>query len=50
MFNMHELFHIIGICPDTLTHPHLIGIFIVSYQNILSSNYRNIKQYIINFF
>ena len=46
MSNMHELFHTIGLCPDTLTHPNLISMLIASYQTIPFFNYKNIKQYV----
>ena len=29
---MHEIFHIIGLCPDSLTHLDLSDIFIVYYS------------------
>lgn len=33
---MHEILHIIGLCPDNFTHPDLIDIFIVNYESIIS--------------
>ena len=31
---MHEIFHIIGLCPDSLTHLDLSDIFIVYYSEM----------------
>jgi hypothetical protein len=31
---MHEVLHIIGLCPDSFTHIDLIDIFIANYENL----------------
>jgi len=33
---MHEILHIIGLCPDSFAHPDLIDIFIANYESIIS--------------
>jgi hypothetical protein len=43
---MHELLHIIGICPDSLAHIDLLDIFILNYQNsvnLINKGYETIK-------
>jgi hypothetical protein len=34
---MHEILHIIGVCPDSWTSPNFINIFISNYQSIIHS-------------
>ena len=31
---MHEILHIIGICPDNFSHIDLIDIFVANYENL----------------
>jgi len=33
---MHEILHIIGLCPDSFTHPDLLDVFIANYENLIS--------------
>jgi len=35
---MHEILHIIGLCPDTLTHPNFIDAVVVNYQHFIGFN------------
>ena len=32
---MHEILHIIGLCPDSFMHIDLIDIFVASYENLI---------------
>ena len=43
---MHELLHIIGLCPDALSHPSVMDIAVASWQNIPYVNFKNIKLYV----
>jgi hypothetical protein len=43
---MHEILHIIGICPDSLAHIDILDIFILNYQNsiyLINKGYETIK-------
>lgn len=40
---MHEILHIIGLCPDAITHLDIIDIIAVNYHNIITY----IKVYIL---
>lgn len=31
---MHEILHIIGLCPDSFSHMDLIDVFIANYENL----------------
>ena len=33
---MHELLHIIGLCPDSLFHQDILDILILNYQEVIS--------------
>jgi len=33
---MNEIFHIIGLCPDSLAHTDFLNIFILNYQDIIN--------------
>ena len=33
---MHEILHIIGLCPDNFTHPDLLDIIVANYEGIIS--------------
>ena len=33
---MHEILHIIGLCPDSFTHPDLLDIIVANYEGIIS--------------
>ena len=39
---MHEILHVIGLCPDSFTHIDLIDIFVANYENILYIKPRNL--------
>lgn len=43
---MHELFHIIGLCPDSFAHIDLLDFFVANYNNILDINFNQIKNYV----
>jgi len=45
---MHEILHIIGICPDNMSHIDLLDLVFVNYQNNLNLNTMN--YFITNFF
>lgn len=34
---MHEILHIIGVCPDSWASPNFINIFISNYQSIINT-------------
>ena len=34
---MHEILHIIGVCPDSWTSPNFINIFISNYHSIINT-------------
>ena len=34
---MHELFHIIGLCPDNLAHLDILDILMVNYQEFTNA-------------
>jgi hypothetical protein len=43
---MHELFHVMGICPDSWASQNFINIFISNYQetiNLINQGYDKIK-------
>jgi len=43
---MHELFHIIGLCPDNLAHLDVLDVLMSNYQeftNILIRSFKKIK-------
>ena len=33
---MHEVLHIIGLCPDSFTHPDLLDVIVANYESIIS--------------
>ena len=33
---MHEILHIIGLCPDSFTHPDLLDVIVANYENIIA--------------
>jgi hypothetical protein len=43
---MHELMHIIGICPDSISHLDLIDLAVGNYQNIQDIKIKTIIQYV----
>jgi len=46
---MHEILHIIGLCPDSFTHTSLIETVATNYQTINDLINSNIKSYVIKF-
>lgn len=43
---MHEILHIIGICPDSMSHLDLIDFTVANYQNITDIKIKTIIQYV----
>lgn len=43
---MHEVLHIIGICPDNVSHLDLIDIAVGNYQYIADIKIKTIKSYV----
>ena len=43
---MHELFHIVGLCPDSISHLDLLDLFVANYQNITDIKIKTIIQYV----
>ncbi len=43
---MHELLHIIGLCPDSIGHLDLIDLAVANYQNIQDIKIKTIIQYV----
>ena len=35
---MHEVLHLIGLCPDSFAHIDLIDVFVANYENITYIN------------
>jgi hypothetical protein len=46
MYNMHELLHLVGFCPDNISHLDLIDITVANYQNITDIKIKTIIQYV----
>tara|TARA_R110000868_G_scaffold30337_1_gene112395 strand:- start:3687 stop:3827 length:141 start_codon:yes stop_codon:yes gene_type:complete len=43
---MHEILHIIGLCPESFAYQNILNIFILNYQetlNIINKSYETIK-------
>ena len=45
---MHEILHIIGLCPDSFAHIDLIDILVANYENLAYIKPKQIKNQIIN--
>ena len=44
---MHEVFHIIGLCPDSFAHPDLLDVVVANYENLVYIKPKQIiKQYV----
>lgn len=43
---MHEILHIIGLCPDSFAHMDLLDIVMANYQSLTESNFKFIKKQI----
>ena len=44
---MHEVFHFIGLCPDSFSHTNLIEVVVTNYQTVIDLLNTNIKSYVI---
>ena len=44
--HMHELLHIVGLCPDSFTHFDLSDLVVANYQNLSYININTIKYYV----
>ena len=44
---MHEILHIIGLCPDSFSHTSVIEVVVTNYQTIHDLLNSNIKNYVI---
>jgi hypothetical protein len=43
---IHEIFHIIGLCPDSFAHPDLLDILVANYENLVYIKPNQIKNYV----
>jgi len=43
---MHEVLHIIGLCPDSFAHIDLIDIIVANYENLVYVKPKLIKKYV----
>lgn len=43
---MHEVMHIIGLCPDSLAHFDLTDLIVANHQNLPYINLNAIKYYV----
>jgi hypothetical protein len=43
---MHEVLHIIGLCPDSFSHTNLIEVVVTNYQAVIHLLNTNIKGYV----
>ena len=41
--NMHEILHLIGLCPDSFAHPDLLDIVFANYESLTHINLKQIK-------
>ena len=41
---MHEVLHVIGLCPDHFAHINLIDIFIANYESLIHFKPKLIKR------
>ena len=39
---MHEILHVIGLCPDSFMHIDLIDIFVANYDNLIHIKPKNL--------
>ena len=46
---MHEILHIIGLCPDSFSHTSVIEVVVTNCQTIQDLLNSNIKSYVIKF-
>lgn len=46
---MHEMLHIIGLCPDSLSHFNLLNLIVGNEQIFSYLNINTIKYYVIKF-
>jgi hypothetical protein len=40
---MHEILHLIGLCPDSFAHPDLLDIVFANYESLTHINLKQIK-------
>lgn len=43
---MHEILHVIGLCPDSFAHIDLSDLIFANYQSIPYINFNTIKYYV----
>lgn len=43
MYNMYDILHIVGLCPDSASHYDLIDFTVANYQNIVDIVAKYIK-------
>lgn len=46
---MHELLHIVGLCPDSVSHVDLIDLIVANYESLSYIKLKQIKNYVIKF-
>ena len=46
---MHDILHIIGLCPDSFSHTNLIEMVVTNYQTVIDLLNSNIKGYVAKF-
>lgn len=44
---MHEVFHIIGLCPDSFAHIDLLDIIVANFESFPYIKLKSIKSYVI---
>jgi len=44
---MHELLHIIGLCPDNVGHLDLLDLVVANYESLSYINLKSIRSYVI---
>lgn len=43
---MHELLHVMGLCPDSLSHANLASLIVANQQIISDIKIKTIKEYV----
>ena len=46
---MHEVLHIIGLCPDSFAHIDLLDILVANFESLPYIKLKSIKSYVIKF-
>ena len=44
---MHEILHIIGLCPDTFAHTDLLDLVVANFESLPYIKLKSIKSYVI---